>query len=243
MINIILGSGKGSRFLKSGYKIPKPFLRFKNNLFIIISAKFFYNFGSNIFVILNKHKKIKSAIDLLKKVKNSRIFYIKKILNGQAKTAYQVIKILKQNKVINICPSDCYISFDKKNYFKLIKNSDVIIFTHRANKNTLNKKKYGWLEHKNLKIQRIKCKKQIYSTSNVEIITGFFTFNLGKNLKKEMKKFLMKKKYMINNEYYLDMFCKYLLERDYKINFIRVKNIYKYGTPAEYREAINLTKS
>ena len=47
---------------------------------------------------------------------------------------------------------------------------------------------------------------------------------------------------MINNEYYLDMFCKYLLERDYKINFIRVKNIYKYGTPAEYREAINLTK-
>ena len=29
---------------------------------------------------------------------------------------------------------------------------------------------------------------------------------------------------MINNEY-LDMFCKYLLERDYKINFIRVKYI------------------
>ena len=58
-----------------------------------------------------------------------------------------------------------------------------------------------------------------------------------------MKNFLKKEKYKINNEYYLDMFCKYLFERHYKVKFIRVKNIYKYGTPAEYREAINLTRN
>jgi NDP-sugar pyrophosphorylase family protein len=243
MLNIILGSGKGSRFLKYGYKTPKPFLPFKKSLFIITSAKFFYSFGSNIFVILNKHKKFKDAINILKRVKNSKIFYIKKILNGQAKTAYQVISNIKQNNIINICPSDCYISFDKKNYFKLIRNSDVIIFTHKANKSSLNISNYGWLIHKNLNIQQIKCKKKINSISNVEIITGFFSFNLGKNLKIEMKNFLKKEKYKINNEYYLDMFCKYLFERHYKVKFIRVKNIYKYGTPAEYREAINLTRN
>ena len=89
--NLILASGEGLRLKKYFYK-PKPFIRIDNTLSILKSSFNFVNKYKSYFVILSKFKKYEEEILELKKIKSSKIFFIKKRLKGQAKTAQKLFQ-------------------------------------------------------------------------------------------------------------------------------------------------------
>ena len=44
---------------------------------------------------------------------------------------------------------------------------------------------------------------------------------------------MIKQKYKINNEYYMDMVAKCALNLDYKVKYLLVKDYQNFGTPRE----------
>ena len=238
--NLILASGEGLRLRKYFYK-PKPFIRIDNTLSIIKSSSNFVKKYKSYFVILSKFKKYEEEILELKKIKSSKIFFIKKRLKGQAKTAHNAPSKLPLNIFYNICPCDTLIKFNFKEYEKTLMNYDYIIFLLNPSKIHLNNEKnYGWVKiNKKNEIESISCKSKNKGVlKNQKIISGFFTIKNTKKNQSYFKKFLSSKKNKINNEYYLDSFFEYLHNNNEKIKFIIVKNYKQYGNINE----INISK-
>ena len=202
----------------------------KKNDFIFIFKKKHYD----------KFKEFKENIKI--KYKDSKIILIKKTTKGQASTLLKVKNIINKNKPIFVTSTDFCFSFNKLILNKYIKNQLNTIFVCKPTKEMkLNYNQFGWVRSdKNNNVTKISCKKKIKGYDDEDsVVLGAFEFSSFNIFLKGYYKMIRKKK-MVNNEYYLDLLMNEI-NLNKKVKIIKVKKFINWGTPLEYEKNKNKT--
>lgn len=231
MINVILMSGKGRRFSDKGYLEPKPLINVKNRMMFEYSLSHFKQPDKYVFVVnqnINSHKKFTNFIDSFNFEKE--VICFDKITNGQATSLFKSITQYDDDEQLFV--SSCDVSFNKVEDIDLQKN---IIFTTRPTKHHLkNSKSFGWAYKKNGQVN-VSCKKFPKFNDDPSVVIGCFYFSSIYEFKSSYSE-MVSRKFMTNNEYYLDNLFNFNPVKKNAIIY-NVKNYKSYGSPEELKQS------
>ena len=149
-ITLIPLAGRGSRFVKVGYKDPKPLIEVSGKPMIIQAANSLPNSQNHIFVTLKEHLENYPLEKTLKQeYQDANIISIDEVTQGQAITCSLGLKDADENSSLLIAATDNGMIYNHEKYQNLIEdeNVDAIIFTfkhHISSKN--NPQMYGWVK-------------------------------------------------------------------------------------------------
>ena len=238
-INIIAMAGIGKRFTEKNVKTPKPLI-LVNHKPMFIHAALSLPISDKFYFICNKklNKKFYLSKIIKKKFKKKKIIYVNKLTSGQAITCNLATKYVKKNDIITFGSCDYKYDFNNKNYRQLLKTSDVIVFVHKPQTYNLNNpKEFGWIKTRDKKkISKINCKNIVSKNPKKDyVIVGSFTFKNKYIFKKSLKE-MIKEKFKVNNEYYMDVVAKYSLKLGYKVNYFLVSKYKSFGTPQNIKK-------
>ena len=238
---IIPMGGIGERFIKSGYKTYKPFLKIDKKKTIIDGIINNFDFLKTELILIGNKKKIqkycpKAIFD------KSHCIEINTHKKGPLFSIYLAIdeikKIIKKNSFY-ICYSDINWNWNFKKVLSLVKDKNAVIFTHTNFHPHLeiDPKSDFCVKNKLNNITNISQKKTNFSDYKKELLaTGCYFFkniNLIENL---IKNFDFFSKINKKKEFYLVSIIKTLLKKNIKINHIPVKNFVHLGTPNQYED-------
>lgn len=232
-------AGKGSRFVKVGYKTPKPL--------ILVSGKKMIEQALNdlpitdynrIIIRETNSKKNHNTNSLLSSIrKKTQLIKLKRITNGQASTCLSGVKGIDKNTCVTFGACDNGMIYNNKKFLNLFNDNDVdiIVWAIRGYPSAFRQPNmYGWIKtYKDSdKINYVSVKQPIHDPNIDPIIIGTFTF---KKLNYFLKSFLelKKNKGKINNEYYLDSCINEAINLKYNCYIFEVDSFLCWGTPNE----------
>jgi len=233
MINLITLAGRGDRFTREGYDIPKPLIKVNDDYMVCEAVKYLPLTDKYIFVCLKEHiEKYDLDSILLSKYPNSEIVLIDEVTKGQACTAEIGIKIgnvdLEEPLLISSC--DYGLEWDRDKYNSL--DADVIVWTtinNRAFSN--NPSSYSWLDVDGDNLIKTYVKQKVFEDSyNNHAIVGTFYFKRAKHFIDGIKK-IYQNNIRSNGEFYIDSIFNTLTGLDIKI--FDVDKYYCWGTPED----------
>ncbi len=232
--HIITAAGKGSRFIKFGYRLPKIFLRFHNELLIKHSLSSIKSLNKTI-ISLKEYKK--DFENQFKDQKNLEQIYISSTPNGQLIT---LNKYLQNNKEIN----DFFVSSaDYKFYLSSLKfkrflnkfNPDIVILTTKWNQFSFEDlSNYGFVnsDMSGLIRQIIEKpnKEEVKDIDINSLLIGTFWFKSSSYIKKMINELSSEDELFIAKSInkFLDKFKVYKFDVDYWLSL---------GTPKELQLA------
>lgn len=213
---IILASGKGERFFKSNYKIPKPFLPIGKSTLIQI-----------IINSLNKSNIICSASVNHKNYWDSMNMMPRYVENNSLGAAYS-FKCISDNEDDNVLVVPCDL-IAKYN----ITHSIIVFAVEASEYQKNNPDSFSWVTlNKSGFLNEIGIKKYL---SNGFVLIGSFYIN-ERLLNKYIDKLLSNEDNKVNNEYYLDSVFKLLKNDGFDIKIEIINDYLSFGTPDEYEE-------
>lgn len=226
---IVPMAGTGQRFVRSGYKTYKPFLKLPNNKTIIESIVSKFDIKTKKIFIINNELKQK-YIQILKKIPNNKIIYIDKNKLGPGFTIYKAKKSIGNLKSIYVCYSDILWNWEipkkhpKKNIIYCFKGWSP--FTRNSNN-------YAFCKLKNKKFYRIKEKSSFTNNWLKEPLSvGLFYYKNSSELFKSID-LTIKNNIKINNEFFPSIGFNFL-KNNTEIKF--VKSFVHIGKPEYYEE-------
>ena len=235
-------AGKGSRFVKDGFEVPKPLIDVDGKPMVVRAVECLPKSENVIFGCLDEHiQKFSVDRELIKSLPNSNIVNIKKVTEGQACTCELMIEesqIDKENPIlISACDNGAYYNTDEMQKLLDDNNIDVIVWSfrnHQTSKN--NPDMYAWLkiDEQNL-IQHVSCKKFIYDDPlKTHAIIGTMFFRKAKYFLDGLKE-NYKQNIRTNNEFYVDDVLNQNIKDGLKVKVFEVKNYICWGTPNDYK--------
>jgi NDP-sugar pyrophosphorylase family protein len=237
-ITVIPLAGRGSRFVKEGYKTPKPLIEISGKPMIIQAARSLPNTEKQIFVTLQDHlsnfplKKI-----LEEEFSICQIVSINEVTDGQAITCSLGLKDVDNEASLLIAATDNGMIYDQSKYTELInnKNVDAIIFTfkHHISSKT-NPQMYGWVKNEGENAISVSVKVPISNDPfNDHAIVGSFYFRKAKFFNQGLN-CLLAKDIRINGEYYVDSLMGELIDLGLKVKVFEIEDYICWGTPSDY---------
>ncbi|EAK8665438.1 glycosyl transferase family 2 [Campylobacter jejuni] len=222
---IILSAGRGERFLSLNFNQPKPFLP------------------------LGKTSIIENIIDTLKDVETKIICVGAQDHKKYWESIKQEVRFVKPNKIgaaysykescgnlsgdVLILPCDLIAKHITKEFIRLQKEYEVIVFvTHASKYNVNNSHYFTWVDGENNKIDNIFVKNRSNDANLVMI--GSFYFKANSLLLEYINK-IFQEDIKTNGEFYIDNVFE-LLIKTHKVGYVIVSNYFSYGTPDEYME-------
>ncbi len=222
---IILSAGRGERFLNLNFNQPKPFLP------------------------LGKTSIIENIIDTLKDVETKIICVGAQDHKKYWESIKQEVRFVKPNKIgaaysykescgnlsgdVLILPCDLIAKHITKEFIRLQKEYEVIVFvTHASKYNVNNSHYFTWVDGENNKIDSIFVKNRSNDANLVMI--GSFYFKANSLLLEYINK-IFQEDIKTNGEFYIDNVFD-LLIKTHKVGYVIVSNYFSYGTPDEYME-------
>ncbi len=237
-INLVPLAGKGERFVKRGYSVPKPLLNVSGLPMVVQAAKSLPECDKWIFICQKKHLENSNLETILKKNFSSiELVVLDGPTNGQASSCYLSKKYLNETDILTIGSTDAFFSYDKSLYNDLIKKKISIVFGFNLNqKKILNPNMYGWIDFdKNLNVSNVLCKKTISNTPEKDYaVVGSFCFVSTKKFYDSFKS-IVKMNKKVNNEFYLDTVIDDLAKKD-NVKIIKVNKYVSWGTPEDYEK-------
>lgn len=238
-ITLIPLAGRGSRFVKVGYKDPKPLIEVSGKPMIIQAANSLPNSQNHIFVTLKEHLENYPLEKTLKQeYQDANIISIDEVTQGQAITCSLGLKDADENSSLLIAATDNGMIYNHEKYQNLIEdeNVDAIIFTfkrHISSKN--NPQMYGWVKVDDKDNATAVSVKVPISDNPYEdhAIVGTFWFKKVEYFNKALKK-LLEKNIRVNGEYYVDSLMDELIELGLNVKVFEVDDYICWGTPDDY---------
>lgn len=237
-ITIIPLAGRGSRFVKEGYKTPKPLLEISGKPMIIQAARSLPNTKTKIFVTLEEHLRDFPLKNVLEhEFKDCQIVSINEVTEGQAITCSLGLKGVDNEASLLIAATDNGMIYDQVKYKRLIndKNVDAVVFTfkHHISSKT-NPQMYGWVKNNKNNAVSISVKAPISKDPyNDHAIVGTFYFKKVKFFNQALESLIFKGD-RINGEYYVDSLMGELIELGLNVKVFEVEDYICWGTPNDY---------
>jgi dTDP-glucose pyrophosphorylase len=237
-ITIIPLAGRGSRFVKEGYKTPKPLIEISGKPMIIQAAKSLPITKTKIFVALQEHLDAFPLKKVLEEEFNAcQIVSINEVTKGQAITCSLGLKGVDDEASLLIAATDNGMIYDQVKYQELIndKNVDAIVFTfkHHISSKT-NPQMYGWVKNDGDNATGVSVKVPISNDPyNDHAIVGTFYFRKAKFFNLALEN-LLTKDARVNGEYYVDSLMGELIELGLKVKVFEVEDYICWGIPSDF---------
>jgi len=235
-------AGRGSRFEKEGYFLPKPLIGIDGDPMIIKAVECLPKCDNSVFICLSEHnEKYGLSKILIKKYNNAQVLSIDGVTEGQACTCEIGIKAcrvdLEKPILISACDNGAY--YNKEKYAKLLEDEsiDIIVWSFRNNQTSkVNPNAYAWLDvDKDDCIRHVSCKKFIYEDPlKTHAIIGTMFFRKGKYFMEGLKD-NYKEDIRTNGEFYVDDVLNQNIKAGLKVKVFEVDNYICWGTPNDYK--------
>ncbi len=239
---IIPMSGIGERFLRAGYKIPKPLIKVENQEIISHVVNMFPGIKSIFFICNRKHLE-DSKLDLRKRLK--RISPTCKIISIDPHKKGPIYAILKSIKyfdpntltIVNYCDFNCIWDFEKFKRFVKKTNCDGCVVTYKGfHPHMLGNTNYAYIKLNGNNIIDVQEKKPFTLEPMKEnASSGTYFFKSAKLMEKYFKK-TMERDLIVNGEYYVSMSYKIMIEDKLKLNIFLIDYFMQWGTPEDLKE-------
>ncbi len=246
MINIVVPmAGRGSRFQKEGYELPKPLIPVlgkKPMIEVVIhnlKPKTEHRF---IFLCLKEHID-KYQID--KKLKNwcpnGIVISVDGVTEGAACTVLLAKEYINNDDPLMIANSDQYVDIDINDYLNQIEkqHADGLIMTLKSND-----PKWSFVRFdKNNKVIELLEKQPVSDEATV----GIYNYKHGKDFVDASEEMILKK-LKVNNEYYVAPAYNQMVEKGKKLIVYNIgsemKGMYGMGIPSDLKlfETLDIAK-
>ncbi len=239
---VIPMSGIGQRFIKAGYKTPKPLLEIENKPIIEHIYNMFDDMESIVFICNKEHLEnpsLQMESKIYKINPNAKIVSIEPHKKGPIFAVLKSIDYLDLNSptIINYCDFNCIWNFKKfKEHIKRT-NCDGCVVTYTGfHPHMLANVNYAYLKMNQLQIEDIQEKKPFTSNPMDEhASSGTYYFKSAHTMKKYFCK-TIEEDLSVNNEYYVSLSFKPMIKDNLKLNNFNIKYFMQWGTPVDFEE-------
>lgn len=230
-------AGKGERFVKENYPLPKPILPI-NNVPMVVKASLDLPVANNyLYVLLQQHTEQYDVKNIIKKhIPNSDFVILDEVTEGQACTCLLAMDQINDDEDIMIGACDNGLIYDINEFSKLKETADVIVFTFRHNATVITKPtQYGWVAQNAGNVKYVSVKKPISADPfNDHAIVGAFWFKSKKIYKESVERMMVENR-RINNEFYIDECVNDAVALGYEVKVFEVEKYICWGTPNDYK--------
>jgi len=237
MIVLIPMAGKGERFVKENYNLPKPILPV-NDVPMVIKASLDLPAAERyLYVLLKQHTEQYDIQNIIREhIPASDFVTLDHVTEGQACTCLLALELIGDDEDIMIGACDNGLIYNKDRFNELKKTADVIAFTFRHNATVVTKPtQYGWVAVNGDDISYVSVKKPISADSfNDHAIVGAFWFR-NKGIYQQSVHRMMEQNRRINNEFYIDECVNDAIALGYNVKIFEVDKYICWGTPNDYK--------
>lgn len=229
MLNIVIPmAGRGSRFAKAGYELPKPLIDVNGRPMIEVVTRNITPRQEHRFIYIcqQAHLKKYNLANLLNQISPECVIIpIDHITEGAACTVLLAEKYIDNNNPMMIANSDQYVDTDINDYIDSIKCYDGLIMTMPAND-----PKWSYINFDASGFVTMVREKEVISN---EATVGIYNYAMGKDFVKYAKQ-MITKNIRVNNEFYVAPVYNEMIEDGKKIVFKNVgEKMHGLGTPED----------
>ncbi len=237
---IVPMAGVGKRFLKAGYKLPKPLIEIENKPIIQHVCNLFPSEKDFIFICNRQHLKNTKMSKILKKIKpNCKIVEIDQHKLGPVYTISKALKYIQDNEEVIVSYCDYGTKWNYKNFLNILrkKNCDGGIAAYKGfHPHMLGADNYAFIKEKNNNLLKIKEKKPFTKNRMQEYASnGTYYFKKGAYIKHYFKK-LIKGKISVKKEFYVSLIYNLLVKDNLKVHIYQIEKMLQWGTPIDLKE-------
>ncbi len=231
-------AGKGSRFLKENYKIPKPLILVNQKPMVVQAAKCLPKSDKYHFVALKDTYLSKNLGNIISKEFNGVEFtLLGKEVNGQALSCLTALKKIPFNEPLTISSCDHGVIYNQKKLKELLENNkiDIIVWINRGHPHAIRDPyQYGWAKTKGQKIEKVSVKTPLDNPKSDPILIGTFTFKKASIFKNCVEK-LIQRNDKVNEEFYVDSCINDAISIGYNCYIFEVDHYLCWGTPSDLK--------
>ncbi len=232
MLNIVIPmAGRGSRFAKEGYAMPKPLIDVHgkpmievvtNNIRPKCEHKFIY-------LCLQEHLEKYNLENRLKEMSpNCIVVPVNQVTEGAACTVLLAEKYIDNEDMLMMANSDQYVDIDINEYIQAMDDSDGLIMTMYADD-----PKWSFIKYDERKYVTMVREKEVISN---EATVGIYNFKRGSDFVQYAYQ-MIDKNIRVNNEFYVAPVYNEMIEDGKKVKFYNIgrenDGMYGLGIPSD----------
>jgi NDP-sugar pyrophosphorylase family protein len=229
-------SGKGTRFAKEGYELPKPLLPIDGKPMVVQVAECLPKHKNDVFVCLEEH-----SIDgvLRDYFPNAIIRTIDHVTEGYAASCELGIDLIDEDSPIMISPCDNGVSYDEQAFLDLVadEDNDVIVWSFRNSQaGKTNPAMYTWMyvDENNFLCDMIYKQPPKGDPLKTHASVGIMYFRKAKYLLEGLRKNREENNRPIG-ELCIDSVAHQLANSGYRVKVFEIDHYACWGTPGDYR--------
>ncbi len=237
MLNIVIPmAGRGSRFAKEGYAMPKPLIDVHgkpmievvtNNIRPKCEHKFIY-------LCLQEHLEKYNLENRLKEMSpNCIVVPVNQVTEGAACTVLLAEKYIDNEDMLMMANSDQYVDIDINEYIQAMDDSDGLIMTMYADD-----PKWSFIKYDERKYVTMVREKEVISN---EATVGIYNFKRGSDFVQYAHQ-MIDKNIRVNNEFYVAPVYNEMIEDGKKVKFYNVgredDGMYGLGIPSDLEKFV-----
>lgn len=229
MLNIVIPmAGRGSRFAKAGYKMPKPLIDIYGHPMIEHVTKNIRPDCKHRFIYICQQEHLEKyhlAAELERMAHGCAIVTVDHITEGAACTVLLAEKYIDNEDALMIANSDQFVDTDINQYLACMADHDGLIMTMPDSD-----PKWSYIRYdENGFVTTVQEKKVISDQATV----GIYNYRHGSEFVKYARQ-MIRKNLRVNNEFYVAPVYNEMIEAGAKIVFYNVGNsMYGLGTPED----------
>ena len=221
MLNIVIPmAGRGSRFAKEGYAMPKPLIDVHgkpmievvtNNIRPKCEHKFIY-------LCLQEHLEKYNLENRLKEMSpNCIVVPVNQVTEGAACTVLLAEKYIDNEDMLMMANSDQYVDIDINEYIQAMDDSDGLIMTMYADD-----PKWSFIKYDERKYVTMVREKEVISN---EATVGIYNFKRGSDFVQYAYQ-MIDKNIRVNNEFYVAPVYNEMIEDGKKVKFLLLLSLF-----------------
>ena len=237
MLNIVIPmAGRGSRFAKEGYAMPKPLIDVHgkpmievvtNNIRPKCEHKFIY-------LCLQEHLEKYNLENKLKEMSpNCIVVPVNQVTEGAACAVLLAEKYIDNEDMLMMANSDQYVDIDINEYIQAMDDSDGLIMTMYADD-----PKWSFIKYDERKYVTMVREKEVISN---EATVGIYNFKRGSDFVQYAYQ-MIDKNIRVNNEFYVAPVYNEMIEDGKKVKFYNVgredDGMYGLGIPSDLEKFV-----
>ncbi len=233
-VTVLPMAGQGSRFLREGYDVPKPYIPINGSYMFLQALKCLPSTSDLFFASLTSRK------DLIDLEKYGKVVWLNDVLEGQACTTERIVNhISDPNMSFLVSACDNGILYDADKFLDLVNDSDndIIVWSYRNNFTSYrNPDAYSWLDVDNENIitkVNVKDFRGVNPLDEYAVVGTMFFRN--KEIYNNSLKKLYEKNIRTNGEFYIDNLLNEAIHLGYIVRNFEVDEYICWGTPNDLK--------
>tara|TARA_R110000824_G_scaffold398202_2_gene602006 strand:+ start:1404 stop:2894 length:1491 start_codon:yes stop_codon:yes gene_type:complete len=232
---IIPMCGKGSRFVKEGYELPKPLLPIGDSPMFAGVVECLPKHENNVFICSKEH----NADELIRSYyPKAKIKSIDFVTEGFAESCELGINLMDEDDPIMISPCDNGVSYDEDTFLRMVadEDNDVIFWVTKGSQATkANPAMYTWVsvDDDNCIRDMVYKQKPDSDLGTTPVSIGIMYFRKAKYLLEGLRK-NRDQNIRPTGELCMDSVAHQLAKGNYKVKVFEVDHYACWGTPDDY---------